>query len=53
MPLVRRLDANLYEVRVNKYRLYFTVQGEVLWFLAYGDKATQQRDIERARGRLT
>ncbi len=53
MPLVRRLDADLYELRVDKYRLYFTIaHGNELHVLAYGDKGTQQRDIERARGRL-
>ena len=29
MPLNRQLDARLYELRVDKYRRYFVVEGDV------------------------
>lgn len=45
LPLIRRLEARLYELRVGKYRLYFTVQDDRAYFLAYGDKDSQPRDI--------
>jgi len=60
MPLVRRLGGELHELRVGKYRLYFTfaqmdIDGQIergMLFVAYGEKDTQRRDIARARGRL-
>lgn len=52
MPLVRQLTAELYELRVDKYRLYFTVGDDTVWFLAYGDKDSQRRDIQRAQERI-
>lgn len=52
MPLVRQLTADIYELRVDKYRLYFTVGEGTVWFLAYGDKDSQQRDIRKAQERL-
>lgn len=51
LPHVRRLGAGLCELRVDKYRLYFVVAGDTATFLAYGEKDTQQRDIQRARRR--
>lgn len=52
MPLIRQLSADLYELRVDKYRLYFTVGENTIWFLAYGDKDSQRRDIQRAQERI-
>jgi urea transporter len=60
MPLVRWLGGGLAELRVGKYRLSFVIArmevgGRVergILFVAYGEKGTQRRDIERARGRL-
>ena len=51
MPTVRRIDGEVSEVRSGKYRLYFTLTESEAIFLAYGEKDTQQRDIERARQR--
>jgi putative component of toxin-antitoxin plasmid stabilization module len=60
LPLVRRLGGGLSELRVGKHRLYFAVvmmesEDQIergIMFVTYGEKGTQQRDIERARGRL-
>ena len=52
MPLVRQLSGELHELRIDKYRLYFTVGGDNIWFLAYRDKDSQRRDIKRALGRI-
>ena len=52
MPLVRRIDADLYERRVDKFRLYFTVGHDTAWFVVFGDKDSQQRDIARAKERM-
>ena len=60
LPLVRRLMPALYELRVDKYRLYFTFDDlEVnqgvergIYMLTYGEKDTQTRDIQRASERL-
>jgi putative addiction module killer protein len=50
---IRTLGGGIREMRVHVgagYRIYFTQQrGEVLVLLCGGDKARQQRDIERAR----
>jgi putative component of toxin-antitoxin plasmid stabilization module len=51
MPTVRRIDGEVSEVRSGKYRLYFTVVDAEAVCIAYGEKDTQQRDIERARQR--
>ncbi len=59
MPLVRGLGDGLFELRVDKYRLYFIYAifsvddrpERGILFVAYGEKDTQQRDIDRARGR--
>lgn len=51
MPLIRQLTAELYELRVDKYRLY-SVGENTIWFLAYGDKDSQRRDIQRAQERI-
>lgn len=52
MPMVRRLDIDLWELRVGKHRLYFSVEQNTALFHAYGDKDSQRRDIERARERM-
>lgn len=49
MPLVRSIDRSLHEIRVSKYRVYFTHRDGALLVLAAGEKDTQQRDIARAR----
>lgn len=51
MPSVRRLGGGLSELRVDKYRVYFTIEGDEAWILGHGTKDTQQRDIARARRR--
>lgn len=51
MPTVRRIDNVISEVRSGKYRLYFTIVHDRAVFVAYGEKDTQQRDIERAQRR--
>ncbi len=51
MPHVRRLGDDLCELRADKHRLYFVVVDDTAKFLAYGEKDTQQRDINRARRR--
>lgn len=55
MPRVRALGGDLRELRIMAHglRLYFTVEGDTITFVAYGRKDTQARDIDRARGRLT
>lgn len=53
MPLIRGLGNDLLELRVGGHRLYFTVRGELVLFLTYGDKDSQARDIVRARKRMT
>jgi len=53
MPLVRRLYADLWELRVGKHRLYFGVEDDTAVFHVYGDKDSQRRDIEQARGRMS
>ena len=53
MPLVRLLGSRLYEIRVSKFRVYFVETDEILTVLAAGEKDTQQRDIARARGRMS
>jgi hypothetical protein len=52
MPLVRRLSSELYELRVDSHRLYFTFGEDSIWFLAHGNKDSQQRDIRRAQERM-
>lgn len=49
MPTVKRIDSDVSEVRSGKYRLYFTIVDDDAMFVAYGEKDTQQRDIERAQ----
>lgn len=51
MPNVRRLGNGLCELRVDKFRLYFTIEVDTARLLSYGSKDTQQRDIARARKR--
>lgn len=51
MPLVRRIDPDLHELRVSKHRVYFTEAPSAIRVLAVGEKDTQDRDIERARRR--
>jgi putative addiction module killer protein len=55
MPRVRALGGGLHELRIMAHglRLYFTVEGDTITFVAYGRKDTQDRDIDRARGRMT
>jgi putative addiction module killer protein len=48
----RALGAGVREMRVHVgagYRVYFAEHGDTLLLLCGGDKARQQRDIERAR----
>ena len=52
MPLVRRLTSELFELRVDKYRIYFVVGDHTVWILASGDKDSQRRDITRAQERI-
>jgi mRNA-degrading endonuclease RelE of RelBE toxin-antitoxin system len=52
MPLVRRLDSDLWELRVGKHRLYFSVDHDTAVFHVYGDKGSQRRDIDKARERM-
>jgi putative addiction module killer protein len=51
------LRKGLSELRIDAgpgYRVYFTVEGKsVVLLLCAGDKATQQKDIRRAREYLT
>ena len=43
-----------FRIRVGQQpRLYFEVDGDIARMLTYGRKDTQQRDITRARGRMT
>jgi putative addiction module killer protein len=56
MPHVRDLGDGLRELRVRvgrQPRLYFQIEGTMARMLTYGRKDTQQRDIGRARGRMT
>ena len=56
MPRVRDLRGGLCELRISGFgglRLYFEVAEDVIAFVTYGRKDTQQRDIDRARRRLT
>ena len=56
MPHVRDLGGGLRELRIRvgqQPRLYFEVDGDIARMLTYGRKDTQQRDIVRARGRMT
>jgi putative addiction module killer protein len=56
MPHVRYLGDGLYELRVRmgqQPRLYFDAHGDAARMLTYGRKGTQERDIQRARGRMT
>lgn len=48
---VRRIEGNLYELKVSKYRLYFRYEGTTARFVDFGEKDTQGRDIQRAKGR--
>lgn len=52
MPLVRQLDTWLWELRIGKYRMYFSVEENVAQFYVYGDKDSQRRDIRLARKRM-
>lgn len=56
MPHVRDLGGGLRELRIRvgqQPRLYFQVDGDVARMITYGRKDTQDRDIARARGRMT
>lgn len=55
MPRVRSLGTGLYELRIvtHSLRLFFTVTGSVVTFVAYRRNDTHDRDVERARRRLT
>ena len=49
---VRSVGGGIHETRVHHgagYRLYFLREGATVVVLCGGDKASQQRDIERAR----
>lgn len=53
MPLVRDLREGLFEVRcAGGIRIYLVHVDDELRILTAGRKDTQQRDIERARGRM-
>ena len=52
----RSLGKGLSELRIDVgpgYRVYFTVTGKLVLLLCGGSKATQERDIRRARDYLT
>ena len=52
MPNVRRIDADISELRSGIYRMYFVVgSDDIATFVAYGNKDTQDRDIDRAQRR--
>jgi putative addiction module killer protein len=53
LPLVRYLGAGLYEVRRGGDRVYFQQSRHALTILTAGRKDTQDRDIARARRRMT
>ncbi|WP_439240159.1 type II toxin-antitoxin system RelE/ParE family toxin [Lonepinella sp. BR2474] len=52
----KNLKGNLYEMRVDTgkgYRIYYTQDGETLYFLLCGgDKTTQNEDIAHARAMI-
>lgn len=41
---------NVYELKIDKYRVYFTYKDSSIYLLFVGDKDSQQRDIERLKG---
>jgi putative addiction module killer protein len=56
MPVVRDLGHGLFELRIRigqQPRLYFRSDDDTIELLTYGRKDTQQRDIDRARRRMT
>ncbi|WP_439236032.1 type II toxin-antitoxin system RelE/ParE family toxin [Lonepinella koalarum] len=52
----KNLSGNLYEMRIKTgagYRIYYTQDGETLYFLLCGgDKSTQEADIKKARSMI-
>jgi hypothetical protein len=52
LPNVRRINLFLWELRTpGGLRLYFTIDRDAAIFLAYGNKDSQQRDIDLATSR--
>jgi putative addiction module killer protein len=56
MPHGRRIDGDLHELRPSSgrssIRIYYRYEGSTAVILTTGRKDTQQRNIDRARGRM-